>query len=95
MNLKVRLFGAFRNYADTPEVECALPSHATQATLKMELERLLSATHHSHAGPDEQRSRLSRLLAESALADEEKVLSETDPLRDGMRLAILPPVCGG
>jgi molybdopterin converting factor small subunit len=88
----VRLFGAFRNFIDRSEVECSLPSGATQAELKMELAKILSFAAGT-AGASGKNP--EALLAESALADETKILANSDPLRDGMRLALLPPVCGG
>lgn len=35
------------------------------------------------------------LLRQSAIANESRVLEESDLVHPGMKLAILPPVCGG
>ncbi len=92
MIVKIRLFGAFRNFIDLSEIECSLSPGATQAELKAELAKTLSSAARTSGSSGKNPE---ALLAESALADETKILSNSDPLRDGMRLALLPPVCGG
>lgn len=84
IQVKIRLFGAFRNFIEQPEVELAVPSGTSLADLKPALARHLQ-------GGD----RIQALLAESAFADEKRVLLDSETLAANVRLAVLPPVCGG
>lgn len=80
MKVKVRLFGAFRDYDESGELEFELQAGATAAQLRAELALVVGRP---------------ELLAESVLADENSVLSENHVLREAAVVAVLPPVCGG
>ena len=80
MKIKIRLFGAFRKYSDTGELELEIPENSTVNELCGELRSLI---------PDE------GLISESAIADESRILEKTEKIKEGSTLAILPPVCGG
>lgn len=79
----VRLFGAFRQYADPPRLQVSLPAGATVAQLRSAFAEAL---------PDDN-ARV--LLKASAFATDEAVLEEDDPVPVEDVLSVLPPVCGG
>jgi molybdopterin converting factor small subunit len=78
--VQVRLFGSFRNFGDGQSLVVTVPDNATVVDLKNVLAGILKA---------------NDLVAQSAVADETKVLSDHEPLRGRTKFAILPPVCGG
>ncbi len=81
--VEVRLFGAFRSFMrDASVVRLSVDGISTVAELKGALADRL--------GPE-----LGPLVADSALADEDRLLSDDEAVVSGARLAILPPVCGG
>ncbi|MBI3555572.1 MAG: MoaD/ThiS family protein [Deltaproteobacteria bacterium] len=80
MKIKVRLFGAFRNYGNGSLLEVELDPGATVAALREALRVHVKEP---------------RLLSDSAFADETAVLIDAQVLRDGTTVAVLPPVCGG
>ncbi len=89
VELRVRLFGAFRQWAPGGEVKLAAPAGATAA----EVRRLLGAAlQKGGAGQG-----AAALLERSALANENRLLGEdwTVPSAKAVDLAVLPPVCGG
>lgn len=88
MKTRVRLFGRFRKYVGTDtHIEIEQASDLSVAEVKALIASALKLRNPDFA--DEQ------LLADSALATEETVLSTTDQVRAGREIAILPPVCGG
>lgn len=89
IELRVRLFGAFRRWAPGGAVTIAAPQGATAADVR----RLVAAAlAQGGAGEDG-----AALLQRSALADEQRLLGEgwTVPAASKLELAVLPPVCGG
>lgn len=81
--IDIRLFGAFRSYGSAPTIAVSVSTDATVAAVRSALaERLAS---------DDARA----LLAASAFATDERVLSDADALGSVSELAVLPPVCGG
>ena len=87
MKLPIRLFGAFRKYADGSELELELPEECNLASLKKAL-----AAHLAELDPNFSDH---ALILDSAFADEKNILTEQDMIVRGTKLAILPPVCGG
>jgi molybdopterin converting factor small subunit len=85
--VRVSLFGAFRELADAAELWLAVPRGTTVSQLRRHLRDELA------------RSPVHRDLVDaSALAFDEGILLESDRLGQGgdqVRVAILPPVCGG
>jgi molybdopterin converting factor small subunit len=87
LRVRVLLFGAFRDLADGGEIFLAVPRGTTVSELRRELREVLAR---SPAHGD--------LLEASALALEGGLLTESQALGEGVdevRVAILPPVCGG
>jgi molybdopterin synthase sulfur carrier subunit len=87
LEVNVRLFGAFRDFALGPAVvlECAPGTSIAELRMKMQaqLERLK---------PD---GGAGHLLKQSVFADEQTILGEDFRLERSQELAIIPPVCGG
>lgn len=88
IQVHVRLFGAFRQYA-ADELTLELPRGAKVAALRGHVAEALRRRCPAFA--DE------ALLEHSVVADEHRVLSDDDLVGDGgpVCLAVLPPVCGG
>lgn len=89
VEVRVRLFGAFRRYA-SDEVTVELPRGEKVGALRPRIAEALRRRCPAFA--DE------ALLEASVLADERRVLAEDDPIDAGsgpVTLAVLPPVCGG
>jgi molybdopterin converting factor small subunit len=89
VEIRVRLFGAFRRWSPDGELRLSAPPGTSAAALRA---LLLSALERQHTGFDGR-----ALVSGSALADETRLLDEgwTVPVGGPVELAILPPVCGG
>jgi molybdopterin converting factor small subunit len=88
MRVELLLFGPLRPYASAGSIQVELPEGATVGRAREEIAALLER---AIPGPSTR-----TLVARSALATEDEVLSEDAPIPAGTRsLAILPPVCGG
>ena len=87
LEIQVRLFGAFRDFADLPtlSITCAPGTSIAELRQKMQ-QNLMASKSGSHA---------DELLKQSVFADEQAVLGETFILDRSQVLAIIPPVCGG
>ena len=81
--LRVKLFGAFRQFHREPVLTLEVPPDTTVATLR---DRVAVAFDDADAG---------RLLKASAFATDRRVLDEDEPVPGDEELALLPPVCGG
>ncbi|MDQ2068672.1 MoaD/ThiS family protein [Natronospira bacteriovora] len=81
--VEIKLFGAFRQYSPETAIAVSLPESADVATLRQAFADKL--------GDDNARA----LLQSSAFATDEAVLNEGDTVPAGVRISILPPVCGG
>lgn len=80
INITMRLFGAFRKHGET--VTFTMPRGCTAESVKARLAEVLNQ---SDAG----------LIGESALANDNEIISGDTVLLRDCQLAILPPVCGG
>lgn len=78
-DITLRFFGAFRSHGESMTLTVA--DDATAAAVKAALVKAL---------PTE-----ATLIADSALASDDRVLAEDAPCGGYTQLAILPPVCGG
>lgn len=87
LEVRVRLFGAFRKYGDGAEIRVRVPELSGPAELKDALGVRLREL---HPGFSE-----DRLLADSVIADDARVLDAGSRLTEGTAVAVLPPVCGG
>ncbi len=87
LEVKVRLFGAFREYSENNVLHFEFEPGASLATIKQSLEHRFSVLR-----PDKP---AAALLAQSVLADDQAVLAEGFVLEKSQELAIIPPVCGG
>lgn len=86
MKIEVSLFGAFRDYEPGARVALEVPADSRVADLR----RALSAHGSAHwAGFKE------GLMERSAFASETCILREHEPLPEGGRIVVLPPVGGG
>lgn len=86
MNVSIQLFGAFRQFQPSGEVQLACPDAHSIADVRSAL--------HSYAvanWPDFHPA----LLRVSAFASASSVLRDAHPIPDDRQLAILPPVSGG
>lgn len=89
IQVQLSFFGVFRDYVQT-DLNFCLSAQAPVQTLKAQIIAKLQ-----ELNPDLSQEKAVSLVAQSALADESGVMGLQDQLRDGMRLALLPPVCGG
>lgn len=80
INIKIRLFGAFRKYGE--ELSFTVPAEGGLSAVRQKLESLVSTNDKA-------------LIKSSAFANDERILDEKDSITQDERLAILPPVCGG
>ncbi|WP_141731517.1 MoaD/ThiS family protein [Oligoflexus tunisiensis] len=87
LEIYIRLFGAFRDFAQNPRLlfECA--PGTSIAELRQQMGSLLENMRPG-AG-------VESLLKQSVFADEKEILSEDFRLERSQELAIIPPVCGG
>jgi molybdopterin converting factor small subunit len=99
LQVQVKLFGAFRSI--TSQLELSLDQKLSYSEFRSHLRSYL-ASEFKMINSDLNTDTLSALLAlleRSALADESQILNEDiwEKLwdRTAIRLAILPPVCGG
>lgn len=86
--VRVRLFGKFRDLFPEAELTCRVTPGATCSDLKRSLASYFIAA-------DRLEKEIYQLLEVSVLASETKVLMDSDRIPEGERLAILPPVSGG
>jgi len=82
--VRIKLFGGFRQYTEDPELRIDIMHSATVSTLRSRVAELF--------GDD---SAARELLKVSAFATDQRVLDEDDPVPNGSELSLLPPVCGG
>jgi sulfur-carrier protein len=90
VRVDVRLFGAFRKYSTTALVSLDVPRGTRVAVLR---ELVGAALRRDCPAFHEQ-----ELLEASAVADDERILPDEQPIGvgvDRVSLAVLPPVCGG
>lgn len=89
VELRVKLFGAFRQWAPGGEVTLTAPAGATSAQVRRLIGAALAQVGAGPAG--------AALLERSALANEKRLLGEewTVPPAKAVDVAVLPPVCGG
>ncbi len=80
VTVTVRLFGAFRTYGEALEV--IVPAGSVARDVREALARRLK--------PED-----SRLVHDSALADDTRILDEEATMDRDMSVSVLPPVCGG
>lgn len=91
IQIELRLFGVFKKYAksgntvsfDVNQSDTIL----TSQEIKSRLASYLSGFPASHLD--------IRLIADSAIANEKRILSSEEQIHNSCSLAILPPVCGG
>lgn len=87
VNIVVSLYGAFRRYGNGRNIELILEKECSVAQIrKMTLEKL--------QGLDGGFKEFG-LLQDSVFANNQRILGESDFVKPGDTLAILPPVCGG
>ena len=80
MKRRVELYGRLRDAGAGDSVELEVRPGAAAAEVLEALERALGG---------------SGVLAGAVLATDSAVLSSSEPVPEGCRLAALPPVCGG
>jgi len=82
--VRIQLFGGFRQHSERPELAVEVPPSATVAALKSAVAETFAD---NPAAQD--------LLNASAIATDRRVLDENERVPDDEPLALLPPVCGG
>jgi molybdopterin converting factor small subunit len=87
MKARLRLFGEFRNFTDSAEIEVPVNDGFTVEDLKSQAAVQLGKL---RPGYD-----LERLLSRSAVADENRILDPKELIGDHRWFALLPPVSGG
>ncbi len=85
--VKIRLFGAFRDYSEQNFLSFQFEPGTSLDQIKQSLAQKLMLLR-----PEKP---CATLLAQSVLADESAVLCEDFVLAKSQELAIIPPVCGG
>ena len=84
--VNVRFFGAFRSYIPTGEsivtLEHPMSTKEFKNLIQMHLEKQCGFTN-------------TLLIEESAIANDQRVLTETDLIDGTSMICLLPPVCGG
>lgn len=85
--IDVQLFGAFRKYIPSGEIQVAISSACSVDEFKGHVAKKLEEL--SCGFTD------TNLIFDSALANDDEVLSGDAVIRPGDKLALLPPVCGG
>ncbi len=87
LEIQVRLFGAFRDYATHPVLLFECSPGTSIAELRQHVQVRLQAIRPG--------SNADGLLKQSVFADEQAILNEHFRLERSQELAIIPPVCGG
>ena len=91
IQIELRLFGVYRKYVKNSNVlqfeMDEKKSTITPQTIKARLAAYLSDFPSSHSDIN--------LIADSAIANESKILNPEESILNSCSLAILPPVCGG
>jgi molybdopterin converting factor small subunit len=82
ITVTIDLFGAFRRYEATSSIAVTLAPEATLADVRSALAERWPAD-------------AVALLASAAFADDHRIHAEHEAFRGDVRVAILPPVCGG
>ncbi|MEO5970615.1 MAG: hypothetical protein ABIQ95_11865 [Bdellovibrionia bacterium] len=85
--IRVRMFGAFRNLVSEGVLQVEVPEKLTVVGLKILLGEKLSTLPSSFD--------VTRLLSNSVLANESRILPNLEEIHNEMTLALLPPVSGG
>lgn len=80
--IRVQLFGEFRNHHTQDRIEIEIQDGCKVADLRTALQNVLGPTSLD-------------LLASSVFADAEQILNEQSVLQPFSEIAVLPPVCGG
>lgn len=87
IEVKIRLFGALRDYGDDREIKLKVPASSSVCQLRASLLSHIQCFHPQFAEP--------HLVMDSAFAIESEILQDSFQIESDCRLAILPPVCGG
>ncbi len=87
INVEINLFGSFRKFDNGQPIILFLPQGANLNNIRNGLSTELTARY-----PEFNQQ---ALINESAIADEREILGDTYCLERDVKLAILPPVCGG
>lgn len=88
IEIKVRLFGAFRKYEkDQSLISLEIPGDSSIEMVKDSIASYFSERFKDFS--DDQ------LIKDSVIADERRILEPTETINHACTLAILPPVCGG
>lgn len=82
--VRINLFGGFRQFHDQPAISIEIERSATVATLRGRIAELFDDDANARA-----------LLKASAFATDRRVLGEDEGIPADEELALLPPVCGG
>lgn len=85
--IKIKMFGAFKNYISSGKIEVQINEYDTVSTLKDKI--ILKIKEDANHFQNE------LLVFESALSNEEEILDLDSNIYNQTELALLPPVCGG
>lgn len=85
MNITIQCFGAFRPFGE--QISLQIPKGNTVSDMRAALLDRLKQIDASFNKPG--------LLDSSRFATETEILQESTPLKDGMSIAVIPPVSGG
>src|SRR4051812_27225557 len=96
--VKIQVFGVFRSFwsSQAAELEIQVSSPTTVAEIKAALERKLENKWGDTSSKKD--LDLKSLLSRSVLADDHRVLRNSDEIAESQSpvvLSLLPPVCGG
>lgn len=96
ITLQIKLFGAFRNFGNGEFIEMSVPKKSNISEIKSLFLKQLQALH-----PELNKDFKSEgLIEDSVFATEEMILDSKTILeniaeQNQIKMAILPPVCGG
>lgn len=88
IQIEVDLFGALRQFGNGKHCTLTLNSPVSIAVIRSALAEKLSTS-------EPQKMEVSRLLDDCAFVAEEILLQNDQVFLSPMRVAVLPPVCGG
>lgn len=87
ITVKIKLFGALRNYSLISTINLEIPNGRNLLELKLILIEYFSNTYPSF--------RDEELIKSSVFANDQRILKDEEIIMSNIELSILPPVCGG
>ncbi len=90
--VKVKAFASLKDFWRNGDLKIQVPKGADAKFILVEVEKQLTRDSSFNAS---EKLRLTSILSESVLANNQSVLESSDKILESCDLAVLPPVCGG